>query len=703
MKKIKNVYNSLVKYNNKKDEIPVYRNKIFVQDLDKFFKEIYTYYYLGGYKYIKKQIILDIIIYFFTTHFIMFIIFGIEWNKLFNINKINSNISLLNNITNTSIYLSNITNITNNTNINNTNNYSIYNNITNNNTMPNNNTYETSKQFYELKNYISFSLFYRHKIAAIIFYLLFIHYLLGYFYSCIIFLNRMKYIKNIYKNKFYLKSKDLERISFNNILNLLIDLQNKENFCRVKDTLTKYDIICRICRKDNYVTALSFFNLLNFKIFGIDLMTNFIYQRFKSEFMTLLFNNGEAEINKNFYNSKFYKVSLVIKIIFQIIRMPPEIILRITFFLIKKVDKFQSKEKKCKNRWDRTNILNFKNYNELKHHFRKRIIKSYISTNKFLESFGKKNISLIFYTIKLLTGFLLLFLFIIILFVGSNITYIRIFNINFVSLTIIILIIIGLLKYLDEGSAMTSADTIENYDEKSNNFKEMVKYLKNIPVDWEKEKIYKNYKFIKKSYFNIIYHFIIEILSVFFQPLLWIKLIQNYNEITSFIKTFSIDIEGIGTICSFSVLNIKEYLKIRDKVKDLYKKNDITKNCSIKFLNSLIYFEKFFSYNDLNIKNSYEINKEKDKKDSEAIIVDEEKLFLKENEKIGENNSEKMKDDETRIVDIISEKIFKNYKGKINIDDIKENISYFINIDKKINFDAIIQLLYEKKYNFVDV
>ena len=156
-------------------------------------------------------------------------------------------------------------------------------------------------------------------------------------------------------------------------------------------------------------------------------------------------------------------------------------------------------------------------------------------------------------------------------------------------------------------------------------------------------------------------------------------------------------------VCSFSVLNIKEYLKIRDKVKDLYKKNDITKNCSIKFLNSLIYFEKFFSYNDLNIKNSYEINKEKDKKDSEAIIVDEEKLFLKENEKIGENNSEKMNDNETRIVDIISEKIFKNYKGKINIDDIKENISYFINIDKKINFDAIIQLLYEKKYNFVDV
>ena len=44
---MKNVINSLFKDNNKNEEIPIYRNKIFVQDLDKFFKEAYTYYYLG--------------------------------------------------------------------------------------------------------------------------------------------------------------------------------------------------------------------------------------------------------------------------------------------------------------------------------------------------------------------------------------------------------------------------------------------------------------------------------------------------------------------------------------------------------------------------------------------------------------------------------------------------------------------------------
>ena len=704
MKQIKNVINSLFMANNKKEEIPVYRNKIFVQDLDKFFKEVYTYYYLGGYKFIKKQIILDVIIYLFTVHFIMFIFFCIEWDKLFNINinQIDAGISSSINSTNinASIYVPNMTNITNNTFINNDGNYSIYNNNNNsfdNKSMVNNKTIES---FYELKNYISFSSFYKHKTTAIIFYFLFMHYLIGYFYSCIIFLKKMKYIKNIYKNKFCLNSKDLERISFNNILDLLIDLQNKENYCRVKDTLSKFDIICRICRKDNYVTALSFFNLLNFKVFGIDLMTNFIYQRFKSEFMTMLFNDNEAEINKNIYNKKFYKVSLIVQIIFQIIRIPPEIILRITFFLIKKVDKFQSKEKVYKNRWDRTNLLVFKNYNELKHNFRRRITKSYTSTYKFLRSFRNKNLSVVFHTIKLICGFLLLFLFLIILFVGPNISNIRIFNTNFVCIAIIIILVIWLLNNLDGGTGIASADTIENYDEKKNYFRDMVKYLKNIPDDWEKEKICRNYKCINKSYLNLIYHFIIEILSVLFQPLLWIKLINNYNEITSFIKMFSIDIEGIGTVCAFSVLNIKEYKKIRDKVNELYKKNNITKNCTIKFLNSLIYFEKYFSYNKVNVKNDLENNNEKD---NEVIIVDEERIFLKEKEGNGENDSYKQDEYEINIIDLIGEKIFNDFKGKINIDEIKENISYFINIDKKLNFDEIIQYLYEKKCSFVNV
>ena len=93
---------------------------------------------------------------------------------------------------------------------------------------------------------------------------------------------------------------------------------------------------------------------------------------------------------------------------------------------------------------------------------------------------------------------------------------------------------------------------------------------------------------------------------------------------------FSIDIDGIGTVCAFSVLNIKEYIKIRDKTKEIYNKNknDITKsqNIDIKFLNSLIYFEKYFSNNDININNNLDIIKEKD---NEVIVVDEERLFLK--------------------------------------------------------------------------
>ena len=711
IEKTKNVVNSLIINNKKKEEIPVFRSNLLVQDLDKFFKEIYTYYYLGGYKYIKKQIILDIIIYLFTTHFIMFIFFGIEWNKLFNLNQNIIGLAYLNNSDTITTNISNISyfsNITNNSILVIDNNNSIYsNNNLINKTIVNNSKVE---EYYELKNYISFSFVYKHKIIAIIFYFLFMHYLIKYFYSCLKFLKRMKFIKGIYKDKFYLQTKDLERISFNNILNLLIDLQNKENYCRVKDKLTKYDIISRICRKDNYVTALSFFNLLKFKLFGMDLMSNFIYNKFKSNFMSLLFNECEAEMNKNFFNKKFFKICMIIQILFQIVKMPPEIILRITFFLIKKVDKFQSNEKQYKNRWDRSNLLLFKNYNELKHHFRKRISKSYMPTNKFLECFGNKNISLLFHTIKLICVYLLLFIIILILFVGSNISQIRIYNTNFISVVIIIILIIGLINYLDFRAGV-AADTIENFDEKNNSFKEIVKYIENIPCDWERHKIYKNYKYIYNSYTNNIYHFFIELLSIVFQPILWFKIINNYNEISTFIRNFSIDLEGIGTVCSFSVLNLKEYLKIQEQINNLYKQNNnISKNYTIKFLNSLIYFEKFFSYNDLIIEKNFnnDINKEIENQ-NEAITVDEERIFLKENEKIEENDNdndndnEKEIEEEIKIIDIVKEKIFNNFKGKINIEDIKNNMNYYINNEKNINYSEIIKVLYDQKFGFVNI
>ena len=92
-------------------------------------------------------------------------------------------------------------------------------------------------------------------------------------------------------------------------------------------------------------------------------------------------------------------------------------------------------------------------------------------------------------------------------------------------------------------------------------------------------------------------------------------------------------------------------------------------------------------------------------KDDEGIVVDEERLFLKEkeNKENKENDNNRNNECETKMINIISEIILDDYKGKIDINEIKENISYFLNVDKKINFDEIIQHLYEKKCCFTKV
>ena len=121
-------------------------------------------------------------------------------------------------------------------------------------------------------------------------------------------------------------------MTFDQICDLIIELQKKENFCRVKDTLTKFDIISRINRKENYIIALISNKVISFKLFGFDIMTTYLYLSLKRNFMSFVFKQNEADINKSFYYINLYRLKIVIQILFQIIGIPGEVIFRIIFF-----------------------------------------------------------------------------------------------------------------------------------------------------------------------------------------------------------------------------------------------------------------------------------------------------------------------------------------------------------------------------------
>ena len=77
---------------------------------------------------------------------------------------------------------------------------------------------------------------------------------------------KMRATYDIIKGKLKIHQKDLENMTFNEIITKLILLQKETNYCRVKEEVNSFDIISRIMRKDNYLNAILSNNIIRFTI-----------------------------------------------------------------------------------------------------------------------------------------------------------------------------------------------------------------------------------------------------------------------------------------------------------------------------------------------------------------------------------------------------------------------------------------------------
>ena len=149
-------------------------NSLIVSDLNEFFENIY-YYYGGRIRNVLIKIMCDCMMFVFISHFIIFTVFFIIWMDLF-------------------VNWSNVTG--------------------------NNNSSNIQMNIYiGIVNYVSLLFYYEHFVIANVLYIL-----LMFVYRFLWSLNSFYKIKHVYKNKLSLKQSELEIISFNYVLNLLISL-----------------------------------------------------------------------------------------------------------------------------------------------------------------------------------------------------------------------------------------------------------------------------------------------------------------------------------------------------------------------------------------------------------------------------------------------------------------------------------------------
>lgn len=548
-----------------------FSSSLVITDLDKFFTEVYEYYYMGGYGNIFTQTILDNITYAFTIHFTLFNVFFIEWKRIID-------------------------------------------------------DCQVLQCEIELTHYVSTRLFKEHKYSAVYIYILLMVYFMLFLYGSIGNLIAMRKIHSVYRHKLHLKTKDLETLSFDSIMNLIIDLQQKENFCRIKETVSKYDIISRINRKDNFLNAVISNYIINLSITipligkRISLLTNYIYSSMSISIMNSAFKNGEVDINQSFYNIRMFQMKMMWHLLFQLFTLPCEIIFRVVFWLSKNADYFRGNKGIASKTWGYEDMIKYKNYNELKHHFESRLNEACTHTDSFLKCFKQRLFSLIGKAMILIGGSILFIVFLISL-INIKLTYMTICGKSYFWA----LCVIGLIVSWFSNEESNSSDAkeriysqIENYPIKKLYFRKMINCLINIPKEWSKVNISRNFRQISIGYYHCALAMIQELGSICFFPLIWMRLLLQARELLKFIKLSAIKIDGIGTVCSLSVLSSSAYLSIKEK--DLL---SIDKQFNdAKFINSMIYYERNFMSNNTSIPNtSNENQNENEKKTSDNIAM----------------------------------------------------------------------------------
>lgn len=631
-----------------KMEKSYFSNSLIISDLDKFFSEVYSYYYHGGYRNTVTKIILDNIIYVFTIHFLMFNIFFLEWKE---------------------VLLSN----------------------------PDENI--------ELSNYISTKNIKNHPFSAFLLYIL-----LMYYYSNFLFVSFKKFfsVKNIhkvYKYKLHINEGDLETISFNYIMSQLIELQEKENYCRVKETLTKYDIISRITRKENYIIALISNKIITLKFLKFPMMTRYITQCLRKHLINFMIN--DVEINKRFYSVNYFRAQIIFSIVIQLLTIPGELILRTVFFLFKNADNFRNRSFSAM-QWNNKTLIQFRNYNELPHHFDNRIAESVTSVNNFLTCYKQKFLSILHKSFVLIGGSII-FVFFVVTFLNIKLTKMTIFGVKFITLTFAIGIIISFFgnnSSVPDGSFIVRE--IDNFAVKKKYYKQMVKYLINVPIQWNKRQIYKNYKMISKCYYNGIVGFFYELVSIILFPFIWIGLFFQVNEIIHFVKLFSVNIPGIGAVCGFSVLNPDVFRNLCEK--DIDCSNSFQRRFrDAKFLNSMIYYEREFAFNDENFKaileeeNEMYPTKNKLDFDDDNSNDDDDELFKKD-ESISQKTISKTEEILYEVYNNENKKnIHRSIIDKENKNEFYNNIFYYTTSSHDLDLTKGIEKLSNEKVSHINI
>ncbi|KAM2399185.1 hypothetical protein ACFXTH_035782 [Malus domestica] len=377
-------------------------------------------------------------------------------------------------------------------------------------------------------------------------------------------------VRHFYHNSLHVTDNEIQTMPWASILEKVVQLQRLQQLCVVKD-LSAHDVVMRLMRKENYLIGMLNKGVLAFPISqwvpgagpivksGSDGKQERLILTKTLEW-TLNWCILQSMFDRNFYvtrdfksNPRTLKKRLMVVGFVMLLLSPFLVIFMLVYLFLRHAEQFYNHPSTASSRrWSNLSRWMFREFNEVDHLFKHRVTSSVVHASDYLKQFPCPIISIIAKFISFVSGGFAAIL-IIIAFLEESLLEGHIFGRNlfwyaavFGTITAISRAAISdELLVLDPEGAMSM----------------VVQYTHYMPKTWRGKENTERVRVEFETLFQYTGMMLLEeMASIFLTPYLLIFVVpKRVDDILQFIADFTVNVEGVGHVCSFSTFDFERH------------------------------------------------------------------------------------------------------------------------------------------------
>ncbi|VFQ87530.1 unnamed protein product [Cuscuta campestris] len=376
-------------------------------------------------------------------------------------------------------------------------------------------------------------------------------------------------IRDFYYNSLHITDNEMQTMPWASVLEKIVQSQNSQQLCVSKD-LSIHDVVMRLMRKENYLIGMVNKGVLAFPISSwlpgvgpVKFCSEGVQHRLiltKTLEWTLhwcilqnMFDRNYC-VRKDFVSDpKTLKRRLVIVGIGMLLVSPFLVIFMLVYLFLRHAEQFYNHPSTASSRrWSTLGKWIFREYNEVDHLFRHRINSSIVHASDYLKQFPSPILSLVAKFISFVSGGFAAVL-IIIAFFDESLLEGHIFGRNLLWYGAVF----GAITAISRAAVADEVLVLNPHESMSL----VVQHTHYMPKRWRGKENTESVRLEFETLFQYTGMMLLEeMASIFLTPYLLLFVVpKRVDDVLRFITDFTVDVEGVGHVCSFSVFDFRNH------------------------------------------------------------------------------------------------------------------------------------------------